>query len=149
MRAVGCYLYTLRSERGYTRARVIEQLAGIIGRRVDNSTLWRIENGANKKADSDILSGLINVLGGSGEDVTRLANDMSATKADGQTAALQWLRRDQHERIEALVAGTPPEDLDAVIRELRIEYERNPGLLSHLRTFLAGWRGRDSAAPRQ
>jgi len=148
MIAVGKYLYTLREEQGYTQEHVIDLLWQHIGRKIDKTTLWRIENGKRKAARSDILTGLIDVLGGNGDDMMRLANDKEASDLDGYNAAIRWLRRDQVERIDA-AAAEPGDDLDVVIEELRAEYRRSPGLVTHLRTFLAGWRGRGDAPPQR
>lgn len=146
MEAVAEYIKTLREEQHLTQAQVIESLADLLGRRpVDPTTLWRWETG-QRSPRGDTLNGLVKVLGGSVADVADLSSDATATASQGHDRAIRWLRHDQRERINEIVETTPPEELDTIIEELRREYQRNPSLLSHLRTFLAGWRG---AAPRR
>lgn len=146
MEAVGEYIKTLREEQRLTQGQVIESLAESLGRRpVDPTTLWRWETG-QRLPRGDTLNGLVRVLGGNIADVADLSNDPTATASQGHDRAIRWLRHDQHERIDEIIETTPPEELDGIIEELRREYQRNPSLLSHLRTFLAGWRG---AAPRR
>lgn len=144
MEAVAEYIKTLREEQQLTQAQVLDRLADRHGRRVDLTTLWRWESG-RRRPRSDTLNGLVDVLGGSSTDVSDLFNDPAATAGQGHERAIQWLRRDQHERINEIVQTTPPEELDSIIEELRREYQRNPSLLDHLRSFLAGY----GAAPRR
>jgi transcriptional regulator with XRE-family HTH domain len=144
MEAVGSYMRTLRTEQDLTQGETISRLADHLqGRRINPTTLWRLETG-QKKPRSDILNGLIQVLGGNSDHVTTLFNDTSATADRGREEALRWLRRDEVERIEELIEATDPEDLTSVIEELRREYEHDSSLIPFLRGALAGWRARGS-----
>ena len=146
MLAVGEYIKTLREEQQLTQAQVIERLAKYIGgRKIDQTTLWRWETG-QRTPKGDALDGLLKVLEGNRADVSELFDDPVEAPGRGHDRAVRWLRRDQHEHIDAIVETTPPEELDSIIEELRREYQKNPSLLSHLRSFLAGWHG---AVPRR
>lgn len=148
MSAVGSYIKTLRIEQDIPQVDVIAHVSGRVGRQVDQTTIWRIERGKTKPR-TDILSALLEKLGGSGDDVTALANDPHATTIDGRNAALRRLNHEEIERIDQLIDTTDPDDLAAVIEELREEYQRDTSLVKFLYGALAGWRARGSATRRR
>jgi transcriptional regulator with XRE-family HTH domain len=142
MVAAGSYIRTLREQRRLTQDAVIARAAEQLnGRKIDPTTLWRIESGL-RKTRSDILSAVVEAVEGNGDDVSRLMRDPNATADDGKSTALALLTAEQRQRIDRIVEGTDPADLAAIIEELRDEYQQSPSLLTFLRGALAGWRAR-------
>ena len=149
MVAAGHYIRTLRESRRLTQADVIERAAQWLnGKKIDSTTLWRIETG-RKKTRSDILSAVVEAVEGNSDDVARLMNDPLATPADGEERARQWFDRVEIARMDRLIIETKSDDLDAVIGDLRQEYQHDPGVLTFLRGALAGWRARGGVAPKR
>lgn len=141
MIAAGAYIRTLREEQQLSRPQVVKRMAKQLRYTVDPTTIWRIEAGITRDPHASLLTALVEAVGGDQQEVTRLRQNEHATEEDGAAAAMTWLRRDQIDRVDRIVNGTPVDDLAAVIEELRAEHQRNPDVLQHLRTFLAGWRG--------
>lgn len=50
------------------------------------------------------------------------------------------LTEEQLARIDAIIEETPPEDLTAILDEVRAEAEAEPTIIQALRAWLAGWR---------
>jgi hypothetical protein len=94
---------------------------------------------------------LVQVLGGSTKDELHLLVRDDASEEDGQRAAERWLALtpDERERIDSVLASSPPDDLTQIIDELREEYRNDPGLLTLLRGVLLGWRARGSGSRQQ
>lgn len=146
MVAAGSYIRTLRERHRFTQADVIERAAQWLdGKKIDSTTLWRIETG-RKRTRSDILSAVVDAVEGNSDDVTRLMNDPLATPADGEERAHQWFDRAEIARMDRLVAETRSDELDGIIGDLRDEYQQDPGVLTFLRGALAGWRARGDVA---
>lgn len=149
MVAAGSYIRTLRERRRLTQAEVIERAAQWLnGKKIDSTTLWRIETG-QKKTRSDILSAVVEAVEGNSDDVSRLMNDPLATPADGEDRARQWFDRAEIARMDQIITETKSDDLDRIIGDLREEYQHDPGVLTFLRGALAGWRARGDAAPKR
>lgn len=85
--ALGGYLKTLRTERRLSVAAVLRALKDRLGKETDRSRLWRAENGVHWP-DSDYLSALVDILGGSGDDIAWIQSHADATAKDGQALAL-------------------------------------------------------------
>lgn len=148
MVAAGSYIRTLRERHRYTQADVIERAAQWLnGKKIDSTTLWRIETG-QRKTRSDILSAVVEAVEGNRDDVAALMNNPLATPADGEARAQQWFDRSEIERMDRLVIETEAGELDAIIGDLREEYQHDPGVLTFLRGALAGWRARGAVPKR-
>lgn len=142
MIAAGSYIRALREGRRLTQDAVIARAAGQLnGRKIDPTTLWRIESG-RRRTRSDILSAVVTAVEGDSEDVSRLMQNPHATADDGEAAALALLTSEQRQHIDRIVEETDPDELATIIEELRGEYRHSPGLLTFLRGALAGWRAR-------
>lgn len=141
MIAVGQYIRTLRKEQRLTRPIVVTRMAERLGYKVDHTTIWRIESGRTSHPHADVLAALVEAVEGDQQEATRLYQDETARATDGEASALAWLRRDQVARIDQIAETMPRDELTNIIEELRAEHQRDPSLVQHLRTFLAGWRG--------
>lgn len=142
MQAAGVYIRTLRDTQKMTQEAVIDRAAAVLGgRKIDLTTLWRIETG-RARTRNDILLAVVAAVGGNDQDVAQLMRDPSATKEDGEARALAWLSRDQLARIDRIVEETESEELAAILESVRAEYQRDPRLLAFLRAVLTGWRAR-------
>jgi transcriptional regulator with XRE-family HTH domain len=55
----------------------------------------------------------------------------------------QFINVDLSDEIDAIVDQTPPDDLSAILSELRSEGEQHSGVAQALRNWLVGWRARN------
>ncbi len=83
MEAIGGYFRGLREGRDMTPADVAVQLRDILGRKVDPTTIWRIETD-RQNPGGDLLLGLVTVLKGRMADVQALFKRSDASAADGE-----------------------------------------------------------------
>jgi transcriptional regulator with XRE-family HTH domain len=136
MAGVRGYLRRLRQERHVSQ----KDLAEHIG--LSRRALIDWETGKTRTIKSEPLYQAVEYLDGSADQINELLGQLEVTEADGESAALNWLRRDQIVYMDEIIATTSPDDLAEIIAELRNEYQRDSSLVETLRTFLAGWRAR-------
>lgn len=100
MQAFGAYMRALREGNGgMTREALSEAIAPWLGRGADTSTLFRIEKG-EQMPKGDLLTFLLDILGGDSADVALLLRSEHATTQDGRELATHRL---------AIVAGSATE----------------------------------------
>lgn len=103
MTAAGAYLRGRRLALGLSPAEVAVKMKSVLGRNVDPSTLWKIEN-ATMNAGSDLLLAFLEVVQGSAARLMALAQtDASAVEA---------------ERIGREVVQAMSEDVAALLQQL-------------------------------
>lgn len=141
--ALGAYFKTLRLGRDLHQADLAERLSLRLGRSVDKSTVWRMEKGRTMPS-GPILSAVLGILGGDITDVNLLRATPDNIE-EGKRLARIRLTEEQVARADQMIDETPDEVLDEIFDELRDEARATPALLSHLRTFLAGWRANRNA----
>lgn len=83
MEAVGGYFRGLREGQDMSPADVASRLREVLGRKVDPTTVWRIETG-RQNPGADLLLGLINVLKGRLADVEAIFSRADASAAEGE-----------------------------------------------------------------
>lgn len=149
MIATGSYIRTLRVELRLTQEVVIERAAEQLhGRKIDSTTLWRIETG-QKRTRSDILAAVVAAVQGDSEDVAKLMRNPDATIADGRQAALARLTPEQETQVSRMqtklrrvieLADTDPVKLEHVIEQLRADAQADPAILDMVMAYLDGRR---------
>jgi len=117
--ALGTYFQVLREHRQdagrpMSAARLAVLLGDFLGKEVNPTTVWRIESG-DQRPGGDMLTALIDVLGGSFEDVRRLIRERG-TVEDARRYAMARLNNAQRVQIAELAAQiTTEEQLEALI----------------------------------
>jgi hypothetical protein len=121
--ALGMYFKTLRTESAPgkrqppSQAWVAQQVSDYLDRIVHGSTISRIER--TGETGPDILVALLDVLGGSDEDVRRLVSK-GATPADGRRLA-----------IERLMVVSPSDRLERARKAIQQQRQRAQRSLQH------------------
>jgi len=124
--ALGIYFQVLREHRQdagrpMSAARLAVLLGDFLGKEVNPTTVWRIESG-DQRPGGDMLTALIDVLGGSFEDVRRLIRERG-TAEDARRFAMARLNNDQKARIADLSAQIETEgQLEALIADWRASH---------------------------
>jgi transcriptional regulator with XRE-family HTH domain len=110
MDAVAGYLRGLREGQNVSQVQLAAEVGRRLARVVQSTTIWRIETGKNRPG-SDMLLAILDFLGGSAQDLGRLASDPNATDGAGYQAALDYLRH--------AATHATPEQRQAVAARLR------------------------------
>jgi transcriptional regulator with XRE-family HTH domain len=88
MKAVGGYLRGLREGRDWSAADVASRLHELLGRKIDPTTIWRIETD-RQNPGGDLLIGLVSVLNGRMADVEALFRREGADALEGEALGRQ------------------------------------------------------------
>lgn len=124
--ALGGYLRGLREGQGLTPSEVVVALKPLIGRNVDPTTVWKIEN-AKMMPGSDLLLSLLQVLRGNAIDAWGILRRDDLSEADGEQrglAAAQGLTLTGDDlAVLAGLNGEPRRQLLAILAARRSELD--------------------------
>lgn len=127
--ALGAYLKTLREGRSLPPKSVLAQLTERLGKKIDHSRLWRAENNEAKGwPEGDFLAALLDIIGGSLDDIAWIQRHPGATSEEGQLRA----------KLRLAVGAAVSEEERTLIEQLtRLTGDRRRAAIVVLRDLLA------------
>lgn len=133
---LGAYLKTLREGRSLKVNEVLRQLGERLrlGKPVDQTRLWRAENGKGWP-EGEFLVALLDILQGSLADVAWIQQHPDAQPAEGIERANSILSEATRLQAKQLAEQVAPHDM-GIAAELTDELLADPGKLARLRRLL-------------